>query len=349
MKSLLLGIGGILAVAFLAVILPMSTSLMSNQTVKLVEGYMPMQLLAELTLSVAAFAMISHLLSRAGFNFPRFWQGILFLCFILAYLKYRIYPPIPFSVRAMYGTVSAVAIFMWVSSNQEDWEKFKRPILNVMDGVSGFHKMLRVGYLLAIPLLLWGFAYNSIMPSTAEPIELRTVHPAPPATTKVHGRTFVLQTAQNPYRVGPEGKYDEHYPNAHIVEQAMGRLMKTMGPEDNPWDPEAKGYIRNVREGGEIFYQNCHFCHGDNLNGRGLHAFAFNPIPANFTDPGTIAQLQETFLFWRVAKGGIGLPREGFPWASVMPPWEQHLTTDEIWKVILFEYWHTGYYPRTWD
>ena len=82
---------------------------------------------------------------------------------------------------------------------------------------------------------------------------------------------------------------------------------------------------------------------------RGLHAFAFNPIPANFTDPGTIAQLQETFIFWRVAKGGIGLPNEGFPWASVMPPWEQHLTVDEIWKVILFEYWHTGYYPRTWD
>jgi len=109
------------------------------------------------------------------------------------------------------------------------------------------------------------------------------------------------------------------------------------------------GYLKNVREGGEIFFQNCHFCHGDNLNGRGLHAFAFNPIPANFTDPGTIAQLQETFIFWRVSKGGIGLPREGFPWASVMPPWEQHLTTDEIWKVVLFEYWHTGYYPRTWD
>ena len=86
-----------------------------------------------------------------------------------------------------------------------------------------------------------------------------------------------------------------------------------------------------------------------NLNGRGLHAFAFNPIPANFTDAGTIAQLQETFLFWRVSKGGIGLPREAFPWASTMPPWEQHLTTDEIWKVIMFEYWHTGYFPRTWD
>jgi hypothetical protein len=156
----------------------------------------------------------------------------------------------------------------------------------------------------------------------------------------------VLQTSQNPYRVNPEGKYDQEYTNANIVEQGMGRLMK---PNANPWDEKSTGYLKYVREGGEIFFQNCHFCHGDNLNGRGLHAFAFNPIPANFTDPGTIAQLQETFIFWRVAKGGIGLPNEGFPWASVMPPWEQHLTVDEIWKVILFEYWHTGYYPRTWD
>ncbi len=349
MKSVLLVVGGFLGAAILVLLLPMSVSLLSNQTVKLYEGYMPMQLLFELGLSVLAFAILSHLLTRSGIQVPRFWQGVLFWVFILLYLKFRIYPPIPFSVRAMYGTVSLVGIFMWMSGNEEDWRRFKQPILNVMDGISPFHKALRVGYLIAIPLVMWGFSYNSIIPSAAEPIELRTVHPAPPATTKVHGRTFVLQTASNPYRVGPDGKYDEHYPNAHIVDQAMGRLMKTMGPEDNPWHPDATGYIRNVREGGEIFFQNCHFCHGDNLNGRGLHAFAFNPIPANFTDPGTIAQLQETFLFWRVSKGGIGLPREGFPWASVMPPWEQHLTTDEIWKVVLFEYWHTGYYPRTWD
>jgi hypothetical protein len=32
-----------------------------------------------------------------------------------------------------------------------------------------------------------------------------------------------------------------------------------------------------------------------------------------------------------------------------MPPWEKHLTTEEMWKVVEFEYWHTGYYPRTWE
>jgi hypothetical protein len=332
-------------------LLGMIFGVVKAETVHLVEGYMPMQMIFELALFVAGFTGLSYMLSSMGMGIPRFWQGIGFVAFILLYLKFRVYPPIPFSVRAMYGTVTMVAVFMWMSSNEEDWKKFRQPILNVMDAATPRLKLIRTFFLIAIPVALWGFSYQSFIPQGAgsdvdEPIELRTVHPAPPASTKVHGKTFVLQTSQNPYRVNPEGKYDQEYSNKLIVEQAMGRLMQ---PNANPWDPKAEGYLKNVREGGEIFFQNCHFCHGDNLNGRGLHAFAFNPIPANFTDPGTIAQLQETFIFWRVSKGGIGLPREGFPWASVMPPWEQHLTTDEIWKVVLFEYWHTGYYPRTWD
>ncbi len=317
---------------------------------KLVEGYMPMQMISELALSILVFTLINWSLKKAGMGVSAFWAGIGIWIYIQLYLKYRIYPPIPFSVRAIYGTVSACGIFMWVSGSQNAWEEFKRPIFNVMDGVTGFHKAIRIVALILIPIGLWGFAYNSFLPSFEEPIELRTVHPAPPATTKVHGKTFVLQTSANPFRVNNEGKYDQDYSNERIVEQAMGRLMKDVNdPNFNPWHPDAEGYTKYVREGGEIFFQNCHFCHGDNLNGRGIWAYAFNPIPANFTDAGTIAQLQETFVFWRVSKGGIGLPGEGFPWASVMPPWEQHLTVDEIWKVVMFEYWHTGYYPRTWD
>ena len=116
-------------------------------------------------------------------------------------------------------------------------------------------------------------------PKSEEPIELRTVHPAPPASTKVHGKTYVLQTSQNPYRVNPEGKYDQEYTNANIVEQGMGRLMK---PNANPWDEKAKGYLKYVREGGEIFFQNCHFCHGDNLNGRGLTCLRVQSDPCEF-------------------------------------------------------------------
>ena len=310
-----------------------------------------MQMISELAICILFFAAINFSLKKAGVGIPKFWAGVGVWIFIQMYLKYRIYPPIPFSVRAIYGTVSACGIFMWVSGSQPEWEDFKRPIINVMDGKTGFHKAIRVVALVLIPLAHWeGMPINPSSPASKSPLSLRTVHPAPPATTKVHGKTFVLQTAENPYRVNPEGEYDQAYSDAHIVVQDMGRLMKDFNSkEDNPWDPNAEGYIKYVREGGEIFFQNCHFCHGDNLNGRGLWAYAFNPIPANFTDAGTIAQLQETFVFWRVSQGGIGLPPEGFPWASVMPPWKEHLTTDEIWKVVMFEYWHTGYYPRTWE
>lgn len=315
-------------------------------SLKLIEGYMPMQMLTELTLCIVVLAFANFMLKKVGLGIPKFWAGVGVWVFIQLYLKYRIYPPLPFSIRAIYGTVSMIGVFMWVSGSEQEWQEFKRPIVNVLDGISPYHRVVRTVMLILIPIGLWGFAFNSFLPSLQEPIELRTVHPAPPASTKVHGRTFQLQTAQNPYRIDNQGKYAQEYTNERIVQQSQGRLMK---PQYNPWDPKAEGYLKYVREGGEIFFQNCHFCHGDNLNGRGLWAYAFNPIPANFTDPGTLAQLQETFVFWRVAKGGIGLPGESFPWASVMPPWEQHLTTDEIWKVVMFEYWHTGYYPRTWD
>ena len=49
-----------------------------------------------------------------GIAFPRFWQGILFWAFIQTYLKFRIYPPIPFSVRAMYGTVSCRGVYVGI-------------------------------------------------------------------------------------------------------------------------------------------------------------------------------------------------------------------------------------------
>lgn len=85
------------------------------------------------------------------------------------------------------------------------------------------------------------------------------------------------------------------------------------------------------------------------MDGEGHYAHGFNPLPLSFTDPGTIAQLTESFVFWRIAKGGPGLPREGTPWNSAMPVWEDFLTEDEIWAVIIYLYEQTGWRPRTWE
>jgi mono/diheme cytochrome c family protein len=98
-----------------------------------------------------------------------------------------------------------------------------------------------------------------------------------------------------------------------------------------------------------LYVQNCVPCHGDRLDGEGPAAHALNPVPADFTDNGTISQLTESYVFWRIAKGGPGLPVEGAPWNSAMPVWEDILTADEIWSVILFIYERSGSRPRTWE
>jgi len=118
----------------------------------------------------------------------------------------------------------------------------------------------------------------------------------------------------------------------------------------NPYRVEDKETLqRYIEEGKKVFYQNCVFCHGDKLDGNGIFAPGFNPKPANFQDPTTIAMLQESFLFWRISTGGIGLPNESTPWNSAMPRWETMLTDEQRWKVILFLYNYTGYSPRTWE
>ena len=104
----------------------------------------------------------------------------------------------------------------------------------------------------------------------------------------------------------------------------------------------------NITQGQGRYFALCFPCHGA-FDGKGPAAIGFNPPPADFKDPGTIAQLQESFLFWRIKKGGVGLPVEGMPWKSAMPRWEFELSDEEIWKIIMGEYAGAGQKPRTWE
>ena len=105
----------------------------------------------------------------------------------------------------------------------------------------------------------------------------------------------------------------------------------------------------NVMAGRGLFIAYCSPCHGIKLDGKGPAARGFNPPPANFVDVGTIAQLQESYLFWRISNGGVGLPMEGEPWNSAMPRWETRIAPENIWKIIMYEYEGSGHKPRTWN
>jgi len=105
----------------------------------------------------------------------------------------------------------------------------------------------------------------------------------------------------------------------------------------------------NVMMGKGLYAAFCSPCHGPKFNGNGPASDGFNPPPANFVDSGTIAQLQESYLFWRIKKGGVGLNVEGHPWKSAMPRWEVELPDDWIWKIIMAEYAGSGHKPRTFE
>jgi hypothetical protein len=268
-----------------------------------------------------AYVIITNLILRLK---PPIAMNALFVWSLGFYFyKFVLYPPIPWTLFITYMVMWSIGTFLYVSQDPETFREFRKPIVKT---IVGEYKFAQIIMLIAMPILVGFATYNSIYPSYQEPVELRTVHPAPPATTKVHGKTYPLESTNNPFRVDEQDNYKDSFPFL---------------------DADKTEYMKYVTEGGTIFFQNCHYCHGDQLNGLGMFSHVFNPTPANFIDPGTIAMLQEAFIFWRVSKGGPGLPNESTPWSSAMPSWEEHLKTDEIWKVILFEYWYTGWHPRT--
>ena len=249
-----------------------------------------------------------------------FWQAVLLL--IGAYVLFRwgiayLPPllgmrsaPVPQSVLIQYMLTALVGVLIYVSDNEERWRRFKEPIQTVL--VEQDKRWVRTGLLVTVPLFVGFVTFRQARPDVSAPLQLRSIHPAPPAQITFRGRTIQLTGLENPLR--SRGSLDEH-----------------------------------TEQGKAIYYRNCLPCHGDLMDGKGQFAHGFSPTPLAFDDPGTIAQLTESFVFWRIAKGGPGLPREGTPWNSAMPAWEAFLTEDEIWAVIIFLYQQTGWHPRTWE
>ncbi|MGK7344587.1 MAG: c-type cytochrome [Candidatus Nitrospinota bacterium M3_3B_026] len=224
-----------------------------------------------------------------------------------------LHEPIPASVMKMYMFFVVAGVLAVYTSSAESAAELAAPINSLL--FDGRLRIMRNIVFVILPPVAAAGAYWLTKPTLEAPVELRTVHPAPPSSLQAFGKTFNLITLENPYR----------------------KLEKE--------DPEK--FRRAVLEGRDVYYKNCFFCHGDKLAGKGHYAVGFNnPLPANFQDVGTIAQLQESFLFWRISTGGPGLPNEGAPWASPMPVWQNYLTEDEVWKVILFLYDYTGHAPR---
>lgn len=223
--------------------------------------------------------------------------------------------PIPGSLIIMYMFFAVVMTLLVMTSSEEGAREIFGPIKALVEDPS--KAMIRNVVFVIVPVVGAILTYNQVRPSFEAPVELRATHPAPPSYMKAFKKSYNLISLVNPYR----------------------KLEKE--------DP-AK-FAQFVKEGGEVYFKNCFYCHGDKLDGIGHYGHGFNPRPLPFQGKDTIVQLQESFLFWRIATGGPGLPKEATPWLSAMPIWQNLLTEDEIWKAILFIYNYTGNVPRAWE
>jgi DMSO reductase family type II enzyme heme b subunit len=241
----------------------------------------------------------------------KFCQVVLILLVSFLTFRFGIRPPVPHSVLSLYMAIVLVAVLVYISSNSDSWRAFLQPIRSTL--VDDSKRPIRLALMILLPILIGYYAYTQASQRIEAPPELRAVHPAPPSSISFRRKTIDIGGLENPLR------------------KDTANLQKY------------------VREGGEIYSKHCLYCHGDQLDGKGHFSHGFNPPPADFTDPGTIAMLQESYLFWRIAKGGPGLPKESAPWNSAMPAWEDRLSEEEIWKTILYLYGAAGVQPRRWE
>jgi mono/diheme cytochrome c family protein len=218
------------------------------------------------------------------------------------------WPMVPAHLVRFYFFFVVITILLYAAADEARWRQIRDEFRFFFAAREVW--VARTTTVAAIGLVGGYGAYDAVRPRVETPPELRTVHPAPPSSISFGGKTYDLLTLDNPLRAD-KSKFASH-----------------------------------VKAGAEIFFKHCFFCHGDKLDGKGHYADAFYPPPANFRDIGTIAQLQESYLFWRIATGGPGLPREAGPWMSSMPVWHRFLSETEIWQVILYLYDFTGHAPR---
>lgn len=220
-------------------------------------------------------------------------------------------PSLPEQVITIYMAMSVFAFLIYFSIQDETLRALIEPIRAVLADEN--KKALRAIVFILIPLLAGYIVYVKVRPSFEPPVSAWIRHPEPPTEIDFKGKTIRILGLENPLRKD----------NATLA--------------------------KNIESGKEIYYKNCFFCHGADIDGRGNFAEAFNPPPPPFIGTDTIAQLPESYVFWRIAKGWRGLPAGSNPWDSAMPAFEDFLTEDEIWKSILFIYDYSGNKPRTWE
>jgi mono/diheme cytochrome c family protein len=122
----------------------------------------------------------------------------------------------------------------------------------------------------------------------------------------------------------------EDVPKSFFFKDQSITLKNLTNPyKDNP---------KVLNKGGTLYTKHCFLCHGDLLDGNGLFGKSFFPSATDFTRLDSILARPQAYTFWRIMKGGQGLPDKYEPWNSAMPAWENTLSVKDVWRIISYIY-----------
>lgn len=85
----------------------------------------------------------------------------------------------------------------------------------------------------------------------------------------------------------------------------------------------------NLLAGKTLFEQYCATCHGKSGHGDGPAAAALKPAPADLSAAMRMPMSSDSYLDWTISEGGV-------PVQSAMPPFKASLSSDQIWKLVLY-------------
>ena len=233
---------------------------------------------------------------------------------------------LPGTAKLMYIILLVIGIGLYITFNDEKLKEFVCIITEFLKGKpeNTAYNAIRIVVLVMIPLLIGWKIYDFKAPKAQSPSGLRIQHPTIPGKYE--------------HLVSPIREPEDEIVKKFIEEEKLGDISLVAARE-----LLAEKYMD---EGRALYQINCRPCHGSMADGAGPMAGGFQLRPINFTDPGTIATVVESYAFWRVTEGGPVLPSTSTPWDSAMPIWKDDLTDDEKWKIILAEYDTAGVDPR---
>ncbi|NNF03768.1 MAG: hypothetical protein HKN17_04815, partial [Rhodothermales bacterium] len=157
---------------------------------------------------------------------------------VWAALKFGVDPPMPASILSMFMAIVTLALVTYLTITEERMRQVGGAIVTFF--TDRRYTIALIAALILLPSLVAFQVYRSRTQAPQPPVSGRTIHPVPPTSINFKGKTIDISSVDNPYRALEES------------------------------DPDA--FARHGENGRRVYYENCVFCHGDDMEGDGIFA-----------------------------------------------------------------------------